>query len=80
MDLFIGDEDQVGIGIGPKIIREFAAHLRNREPNARSIIIDPAPQNRYAIRAYEKAGFVREKEVTTPDGQAVLTRMHLPYG
>jgi len=79
MDLFIGDKNQVGIGIGPKVIREFVAHLLNQEPNARSIIIDPAPQNQYAIRAYEKAGFVREKEVTTPDGPAVLMRMPLPH-
>lgn len=77
MDLFIGDKNQAGVGIGPKIIREFIVHLRKQAPNARSIIIDPAPQNQYAIRAYEKAGFVREKEIITPDGQAVLMRMNL---
>ena len=80
MDIFIGIPNRVGIGLGPKIIREFISFLLSQEPNAREIIIDPSPLNQNAIRAYEKVGFVREKLMNTPDGQAVLMRMNLQHG
>jgi len=35
-------------------------------------VTDPDPDNPRAIRAYEKAGFVRERLVDTPDGVALL--------
>jgi aminoglycoside 6'-N-acetyltransferase len=35
-------------------------------------VIDPNPGNPRAIRAYEKAGFRRAREVDTPDGRALL--------
>lgn len=36
------------------------------------VVIDPDPGNKRAIRAYEKAGFVRDHVVDTPDGPALL--------
>ena len=36
------------------------------------IVIDPRPDNPRAIRAYEKAGFVPQHEIVTPDGPALL--------
>ncbi|NEL52379.1 GNAT family N-acetyltransferase, partial [Escherichia coli] len=36
------------------------------------IVTDPSPANARAIRAYEKAGFRRERLVETPDGPALL--------
>jgi hypothetical protein len=36
------------------------------------IVIDPRPDNSRAIRAYEKAGFVPQHEIVTPDGPALL--------
>jgi aminoglycoside 6'-N-acetyltransferase len=36
------------------------------------IVTDPDPQNARAIRAYEKAGFVKDKLVDTFDGIALL--------
>ncbi len=35
-------------------------------------MIDPRPDNPRAIRAYEKAGFVPQHEIVTPDGPALL--------
>lgn len=32
---------------------------------------DPAPSNLRSIRCYEKAGFVQDKVITTPEGPAV---------
>jgi hypothetical protein len=34
---------------------------------------DPAPGNRRAIRCYQKAGFVQDRLITTPDVPAVYT-------
>jgi aminoglycoside 6'-N-acetyltransferase len=36
------------------------------------MITDPDPANARALRAYEKAGFRRDREVDTPDGRALL--------
>jgi hypothetical protein len=44
----------------------------------RSIQVDPSPTNARAIRCYEKAGFTRVGTVVTPDGPALLMRLHGP--
>jgi RimJ/RimL family protein N-acetyltransferase len=75
IDLMIGSTHAVGKGLGPLIIKEFVNFLCSREVGVRSIVIDPDPQNRYAILAFEKAGFSREKEIITPGGAALLMRM-----
>jgi aminoglycoside 6'-N-acetyltransferase len=36
------------------------------------ILTDPDPINERAVRAYEKAGFGRDRLVDTPDGIALL--------
>ena|SRR5690349_1372174 len=70
IDQFIGEPDMIGRGHGTNFIRLFADDLlRKRTPR---VVTDPDPQNRRAIRAYEKAGFHREKLVDTPDGPALL--------
>jgi aminoglycoside 6'-N-acetyltransferase len=35
-------------------------------------VTDPDPANARAVRAYEKAGFLRDRIVHTPDGPALL--------
>ncbi len=75
IDLMIGSPDHIGIGLGPQVIAEFIAYVRKLEPNLKSVIIDPDPHNRSAIRAFEKAGFTQEKEITTPGGPALLMRI-----
>lgn len=75
IDLLIGEKTQVGKGVGPAIIKEFTTFILRQEPNVTSIIIDPEPTNLRAIKAFEKAGFVRESEIETPNGQALLMRI-----
>ena len=36
------------------------------------MVIDPDPTNARAIRAYEKAGYSKDRIVDTPDGPALL--------
>ena len=70
IDQFIGEGDMIGRGHGSAFIRQFAdAQLRQGLPR---IVTDPDPLNARAVRAYEKAGFVRDRMVETPDGAALL--------
>jgi aminoglycoside 6'-N-acetyltransferase len=60
----------IGCGHGSSFIRQFAdALLRNGAPR---IVTDPDPANIRAVRAYQKAGFERDRVVDTPDGPALL--------
>ena len=70
IDQMIGEADMVGRGHGSAFIRAFADALLTR--GTPRVVTDPDPNTARAIRAYEKAGFVRERLVDTPDGIALL--------
>ncbi len=55
IDLSIGEADLLSKGIGSAALRSFVKVLVDE--GRRNIIIDPDPDNRRAVRAYEKAGF-----------------------
>ena len=70
IDQFIGVPDMIGRGHGSSFIRQFVdGLLASGTPR---VVTDPDPDNRRAVRAYEKAGFERERMVDTPDGPALL--------
>lgn len=70
IDQFIGEADMLGRGHGSAFVRAFIEGLlKNDVPR---VVIDPSPTNPRAIRAYEKAGCHRVREVDTPDGRALL--------
>jgi aminoglycoside 6'-N-acetyltransferase len=70
IDQFIGEPDMTGRGHGSSFIRAFIAGLvRAGTPR---VLTDPDPANARAIRAYEKAGFRKDRMVDTPDGRALL--------
>lgn len=77
IDLMIGDLNFVGKGLGTQIIKEFVNYVNTLEPSMSSVIIDPEPKNKRAIKTFEKAGFQVEKEIVTPNGDAVLMRMKI---
>jgi aminoglycoside 6'-N-acetyltransferase len=70
IDQFIGDADMVGCGHGSAFIRKFIEGLI--AAGTPRVLTDPDPANARAIRAYEKAGFVKDKLVDTPAGPALL--------
>ena len=70
IDQFIGEPDMTGRGHGSSFIRAFlVALIRAGTPR---VLTDPDPANARAIRAYEKAGFRKDRMVDTPDGRALL--------
>jgi aminoglycoside 6'-N-acetyltransferase len=57
IDQFIGEPDMIGRGHGSAFIRAHVDRLIAR--GAPAVGTDPDPDNARAIRAYDKAGFVR---------------------
>jgi aminoglycoside 6'-N-acetyltransferase len=70
LDQFIGEADMLDCGHGSAFIRTFTELLL--AAGTPRVVIDPDPANARAIRAYEKAGFCRDRVVETPDGPALL--------
>jgi aminoglycoside 6'-N-acetyltransferase len=70
IDQFIGEPDMVDLGHGSAFIRAFVDN--KLIAGAPRMVTDPDPANARAIRAYEKAGFARDRLVDTPDGAALL--------
>ena len=70
IDQFIGESEMLERGHGSAFIRIFIERLL--KAGSPRIITDPDPNNHRAIRAYEKAGFRRDRVVDTPDGRALL--------
>jgi aminoglycoside 6'-N-acetyltransferase len=70
LDQFIGEVDMLGHGHGAAFIRTFTEQMF--DSGTPRMVLDPSPDNARAIRAYEKAGFNRDKLVHTPDGVAML--------
>jgi aminoglycoside 6'-N-acetyltransferase len=70
IDQFIGEAEMVDRGHGSAFIRAFTDGLLGA--GTPRILTDPDPDNRRAIRAYEKAGFLRDRLVDTSDGRSLL--------
>jgi aminoglycoside 6'-N-acetyltransferase len=70
IDQFIGEPDLVDRGHGSSFVRAFVDGLLAAE--VPRVLTDPDPANARAIRAYEKAGFCKDRMVDTPDGRALL--------
>ena len=76
IDQFIGEPEMLGRGHGSAMVRLHTDALFAR--GAPAVGIDPDPANARAIRAYEKAGFVRVGEQDTEWGYCLLMTKHRP--
>jgi RimJ/RimL family protein N-acetyltransferase len=73
IDQFIGEEEFINRGVGTKAIQMFVEMImRERRPT--SIILDPSPENKRAIRCYEKAGFKHYETKAGEEGPAYMMR------
>ena len=70
IDMLIGDENLTGKGHGSAILRQHALALK--AAGAPAIMIDPAPDNLRARRAYENAGFKGDEEFISEEGPIIL--------
>jgi len=77
IDQFLANAEQLGRGLGTAMVSTFVARLF-ADPAVTRVQTDPAPENRRAIRCYEKAGFIADREVDTPDGRALLMYCERP--
>ena len=70
VDLFIGEEELTGKGLGTNVLRAFVRDVVFAEPATSACIADPDVRNTASLRAFEKAGFRRVGEFLDPeDGQ-----------
>ena len=60
----------IGQGHGSGFIRQFTEGLL--ASGIPRIVTDPDPINLRAMRAYERAGFEKDRMVDTPDGPSLL--------
>jgi AacA4 family aminoglycoside N(6')-acetyltransferase len=70
IDQSLANPAQLNQGLGTRLVRALVERLF-ADPAVTKIQTDPAPANLRAIRCYEKAGFVKERIISTPDGPAV---------
>jgi RimJ/RimL family protein N-acetyltransferase len=71
IDQFIGEEDYLDKGVGERTIKMFINLIVERE-NPTSIILDPSPNNKRAIRCYEKVGFKHYETKITEEGNSAF--------
>jgi aminoglycoside 6'-N-acetyltransferase len=57
VDLFIGEEDAVGHGLGPRILASFIADVVFAKDATHAVVAGIEPENARSLRAFEKAGF-----------------------
>lgn len=69
IDQFIGDENYLDKGIGEKTIKMFIKLIKQQN-KPKAIVLDPSPDNKRAIRCYEKVGFKHYETKKTEDGNS----------
>ncbi|MBC7939968.1 MAG: GNAT family N-acetyltransferase [Chitinophagaceae bacterium] len=77
VDQFLSDGDRLNQGLGTRMLGAFVARLFQDTAVTR-VQADPHPANTRAIRCYSKVGFKPVREITTPDGPALLMVMERP--
>jgi RimJ/RimL family protein N-acetyltransferase len=80
VDLFIADEELIGMGIGSEALRAFTRDVVFARAATLACVVDPDARNTASIRAFEKAGFRQVGEFFDPsDGQShALVRLERP--
>lgn len=66
VDVFIGEPDAIGRGIGPVALRLLVDRLR-QDATVPLVVLSTAVENHAAMRAYEKAGFRRHRCYDDPE-------------
>jgi aminoglycoside 6'-N-acetyltransferase len=77
VDLFLGEEELTGKGLGTEVLRAFVRDVVFADPSIDACVADPEVGNAASLRAFEKAGFrcVREFDDTTEGTRNVLVKL-----
>jgi len=63
LDLFIGEEDLTGVGVGPQVLTAFTSEVVFADPAVAACVATVEEDNVRSWRAFEKAGFRRVRDV-----------------
>ena len=63
VDLLIGAADQVGSGLGPEVLMQFARDVIFERPGTLAVVATVEEPNHRSWRAFEKAGFRHVRDV-----------------
>jgi len=77
IDQFIGNENYINKGVGEKTIKMFIELIKRRH-KPKAVVLDPSPDNKRAIRCYEKVGIKYYEIKKTEDrNSAYLMRFEI---
>jgi aminoglycoside 6'-N-acetyltransferase len=79
VDLFVGEPDAVGRGLGPEILREFAHTIVFSRAETTAVVATVEEANRRSWRAFEKAGFRHVRDVEEDGLPHRLMRLERRY-
>ena len=63
VDLLIGEEDLIGLGLGPQALDRFVREVAFADPRTIAVVATVEEANRRSWRAFEKAGFRHLRDV-----------------
>jgi RimJ/RimL family protein N-acetyltransferase len=79
VDLFVGEPEAVGRGLGPEILREFTRTVVFSRPETTAVVATVEEANRRSWRAFEKAGFCHVRDVDEDGLPHRLMRLERRY-
>lgn len=75
VDLFIGEEDLIGHGLGPRVLAQFVREVVFARPETVAAVATVEEPNRRSWRAFERAGFRHVRDVVEEELPHRLMRL-----
>jgi aminoglycoside 6'-N-acetyltransferase len=79
IDLLIGEADQTGRGLGPRVLAEFVEQIAFARPETHACVAAVDEENVRSRRAFEKAGFRYVRDVEEEGRPHRLMRLERRY-
>jgi aminoglycoside 6'-N-acetyltransferase len=79
LDLFIGEQDAVGRGVGTQVLVQFSRDVVFARPGTEAVVATVEEANRRSWRAFEKAGFRHPQDVEEDGLPHRLMRLERRY-